>query len=529
MDEPHLSNRVSKRAGKGNVGKDNDSQQRERKRALDRKAQRASREKTRSHIAHLERMVQILSERNGSAATNELLEEIETLHGEIDRLKKIIDGIKCLLGVDMPEAGLLRRQFSHSSERDGTSPEKNGNYMNESVLCEVRSPSTDGPDGQNTLAQEFGAWAAQPLIEGGNDAANTCDNEDVEEEVPSSIVLIQPQPTTSAPNINWMDFNNDDPNDLTGLLEEALAPVSHQSERRASIPTTIRVLTPTVPDYEPCDVWKKANSIYARIFAFDRQRIAEADQVDPGSLVKVVKSGWDSLPLSEQSNPIFEILREVDQYLFWDLDPVTKIANLYKSMLLLKYYFNAGSHNLDKMPEWQRPVPSQKSIRHPLPIDFFPWYPVLPSPHYTLADISRPALRDRLVRHHNYYFGTTDFSVNYRRHFKFSWPFSFDDIYCYDRDSKSYRLSPLFERYHRDVRCWRFEKVFFEKFPEFIGEISVFEDEIPDIPAISSVPAHRLFPSLYPEAGKVHRKTTGDMNHRFADDIMQLFDECPPT
>jgi hypothetical protein len=74
------------------------------------------------------------------------------------------------------------------------------------------------------------------------------------------------------------------------------------------------------------------------------------------------------------------------------------------------------------------------------------------------------------------------------------------------------------------------EKVFFEKFPEFVGEISVYEDEIPDIPAISSVPAHRLFPSLYPQTGKSHNTaSTGEKHHRFADDIMELFDECPPT
>lgn len=228
------------------------------------------------------------------------------------------------------------RRFSHSSDRDGTSPEKNGNYTNESVLCEIRSPSADGPDGQiTTLTHDFGTWAARPLNEIGNDAANAFDDDDVEEEVPSNIVTVQPQPRTSVPNLDWMDFNDGDPTNLTGLLEEALAPTSHQLGRRVSVPS-IRVLTPAIPDYEPCEVWRKANLIYARIFEFDRHRIAEADQVDSGSLVKVVKSGWDSLPLSERSNPIFEILREVDQYLFWDLDPVTKIANLYKSMLILK-------------------------------------------------------------------------------------------------------------------------------------------------------------------------------------------------
>jgi len=81
---------------------DNDKQ-RERKRALDRKAQRASREKTRSHIAHLENMVQILSNTNGSAATSKLMEEMTLLQAEIDRLRKIIDSIRSALGTGVFE------------------------------------------------------------------------------------------------------------------------------------------------------------------------------------------------------------------------------------------------------------------------------------------------------------------------------------------------------------------------------------------------------------------------------------------
>ena len=75
---------------------------------MDRKAQRASREKTRSHIAHLEKMVKILSERNGSTATSELMEEMGRLHAEIDRLRKIIDSIKSVLGIDVFESTAAR-------------------------------------------------------------------------------------------------------------------------------------------------------------------------------------------------------------------------------------------------------------------------------------------------------------------------------------------------------------------------------------------------------------------------------------
>lgn len=49
-------------------------------------------------------MVQILSDKNGSAATSELMEEMSRLHAEIDRLRKIIDNIKSVLGADVFES-----------------------------------------------------------------------------------------------------------------------------------------------------------------------------------------------------------------------------------------------------------------------------------------------------------------------------------------------------------------------------------------------------------------------------------------
>ena len=105
-----------------------------------------------------------------------------------------------------------------------------------------------------------------------------------------------------------------------------------------SLPSPAKTSLPTPPplDFVQCKFWKKANSIYARIFDYDKEQILAANNVDSGALFKVVKEGWGSLTPRERENPVLQILEEVDQNLFWDLDPVTKIANLYKSHLILK-------------------------------------------------------------------------------------------------------------------------------------------------------------------------------------------------
>ena len=101
-------------------------------------------------------------------------------------------------------------------------------------------------------------------------------------------------------------------------------------------PLKTAMAEPGMPDFVPCKIWQKANAIYAGIFDYPRDRMQSADKVEVGSLFKVVREGWGALSLKERANPVLQILMEVDQNLFWDLDPVTKIANLYKSMLLLK-------------------------------------------------------------------------------------------------------------------------------------------------------------------------------------------------
>lgn len=98
-----MSDRVTKILKPGAKSTNHADKQRERKRALDRKAQRVSREKTKSYIAHLENMLQILGG-NEATPTTKLIEENTELHAEIDRLRKVIDSIKAILGVEAVEA-----------------------------------------------------------------------------------------------------------------------------------------------------------------------------------------------------------------------------------------------------------------------------------------------------------------------------------------------------------------------------------------------------------------------------------------
>lgn len=77
-----------------------EQERRERKRAIDREAQRSLREKTKAHIAELERTIQILRDQDRNGATASLLSEIDSLRTENERLRDVIDSVKSVVGSD---------------------------------------------------------------------------------------------------------------------------------------------------------------------------------------------------------------------------------------------------------------------------------------------------------------------------------------------------------------------------------------------------------------------------------------------
>jgi hypothetical protein len=131
-------------------------------------------------------------------------------------------------------------------------------------------------------------------------------------------------------------------------------------------------------------------------------------------------------------------------------------------------------------------------------------------------------LRDRLVDTHHDYFTTSDFSIYFRNHYKFSWPFPFEDTYIYCRESNAYQLSPVFERYYQDLKYWGVEKPFLEKFPELAQDISLcLNDADPLYPIF-----HRLgVMDNFREDVAIREGASSDGFTELA--MAELFEDCP--
>ncbi|KFY16441.1 hypothetical protein V492_01327 [Pseudogymnoascus sp. VKM F-4246] len=427
----------------------------QRKREADRKAQRNSRERQRSHTDHLENMIAILRKENGNAATSELMEMVWQLRSENERLRKIINSAKSALSVMSCEPTPL------------PNPQHLGlaNVTGQPAGNNPQAPTVEGAVTKNPENPQTSVVPAKRAIDDARPTVSSNLVPNVEQSRKRRQTVGEITAENNSGNVlnyteSWMDKKVVDKTDNSPI---DLSPwAAFLSPMSTMMPPPARPATRGMQ----CQIWEKSNKIYSQISTVTPAAAAAALRLSPSDyanlIFKAVINGWASLDTSERSNPIMKALADIDQ-VFSQLDQVSRAAFMYKSHMLLKYHIDPEKSNWEEMPEWQRPSFSQRTKQHPIAVDFFVW----------------PALRDRLIDSNHGYFATGDFSAYFRRHYKFSWPYSFQDTYVYDRDSNTYRLSPMFAQYHSNIKYWGVERPFLEKFPELAGDITLIENEMP--------------------------------------------------
>ncbi|KFY46513.1 hypothetical protein V495_02409 [Pseudogymnoascus sp. VKM F-4514 (FW-929)] len=421
----------------------------QRKREADRKAQRNSRERQRSHTDHLENMIAILRKENGNAATSELMEMVWQLRSENERLRKIINSAKSALSVMSPNP-------QHVDMSGGPPRPTAGNGTQIPVVegASIKNAETSQPSllPAKRAIEDVRPNSLNSLVPNGENARKR--RQTVAE------ITAGNNSTESVLNFteSWMDKKAVDKTDNNPV---DLSPWSWLSPISAMMPPPARPPTRGMQ----CQIWEKSNKIYSQISTVTPASASAALRLSPSDyanlIFKAVINGWASLDTWERSNPIMKALQDIDQ-VFQQLDQVSRAAFMYKSHMLLKYHIDPEKGNWEEMPEWQRPSFSQRTKQHPIAVDFFVW----------------PALRDRLIDSNHSYFTTGDFSAYFRRHYKFSWPYSFEDTYVFNRETNTYQMSPMFARYHRNIKYWGVERPFLEKFPELAGDITLIDSEM---------------------------------------------------
>ncbi|CAA9965418.1 BRLZ domain containing protein [Pyrenophora teres f. maculata] len=144
-----------------------EQERRDRKRAIDREAQRSLREKTKAHIADLERTIEILRQQDSNGATASLLSEIDQLRAENVRLKEIIDSVKTLVGGPSPVASRTTTSANASNGHGDSASSAANSITGEHFSTQL--PATNVAQltlhGRTTIAQAFSSKSPKRIID----------------------------------------------------------------------------------------------------------------------------------------------------------------------------------------------------------------------------------------------------------------------------------------------------------------------------------------------------------------------------
>ncbi|EDU50119.1 conserved hypothetical protein [Pyrenophora tritici-repentis Pt-1C-BFP] len=344
-----------------------EQERRDRKRAIDREAQRSLREKTKAHIADLERTIEILRQQDSNGATASLLSEIDQLRAENVRLKEIIDSVRNLVGGPV-------------ASRNTTS---------------VNASNGHGENGSSAANSITGQPSPRPFLPNDQRKSSTC----IVDQKTSAETFTAPR---------CLDL---DSMPVQAVMDPATA-------NDLNLDMDINLELATVNDEEDVEEMPR-NTQLAAPYAPLMEELFGPDWRLPSPTTLYIGNPDLRLPAS------------------------------------IKYYLHATKEELDKVPEWLKPSPSQASTTHPIALDFFAW----------------PTLRTRLLANHASIFQSTALSRAYSHHLHFAWPFSFEDAFFQDSRTGEYYPSPLFERYHGDLTFWGVKEGFYDTFPEMRSDI----------------------------------------------------------
>lgn len=161
---------------------------------------------------------------------------------------------------------------------------------------------------------------------------------------------------------------------------------------------------------------------------------------------------------SAQGDPISTLMTDIISKFPLISSLPEQVAVTYTMFLFMRWQIYPTQENYDRLPEWLTPRPSQLFTPHPAWIDHVPW----------------PKTRDKVVRsYHDYPFEhwflpwTSGLSVN--------WPYEQVDCLICTSEHEDPIINPVFERHIRRLENWSVGPAFVQAFPHLLDTVTVRE------------------------------------------------------
>ncbi|KAE8373505.1 hypothetical protein BDV26DRAFT_271956 [Aspergillus bertholletiae] len=388
--------------------------QKARKRAWDRAAQRASRQKTKARIEHLQHTIQALQRQTSENTVLQLLRKNDELRAENMRLNRMIHNASSILTGGGRASRFLPATVNHRAMSEpGTLPPGTGN----SSIVPYSGPLAEDCPGLHHVC-------SAPDVMDGRDRPIDCTSRGF----PGRVFLRSPLYISSGLATPYRKAHGEEVDGIDEVLDH-----NPQSYRCS------------------CSAWCQVNEFLSQ--AYPAISLSDPQRDSSRLLLQAIAQGWDCLGREGLIDPALNILRQMDQYMWSPMPKIFRLAIAYKSYRLMDYIFNPGPDTRSKVPEWELPTVRQMTVQHPCAIDFFPW----------------PCVRDRLIVDYASYLTSCGFFYCIHRYFHFHWPYTFEESYLLD--DTGFTPSPLFLEQVENLSSWRMSSHFFLHFPEFFGLI----------------------------------------------------------
>ncbi|OJJ80892.1 bZIP transcription factor [Aspergillus glaucus CBS 516.65] len=429
------------------------------KRANDRQAQRAIRERTKTHIDALEQQVRDLSSQKPILDLQAAVKRYEAIQEENKELRQRLQAV---MDIIQP---LGKRE-----------PTSNG--------------PTAAPNAQTQLVPP--PSNPSPPLDNNRSTPNSQKSATADQSYPESLASLgTPSPTHSAPTLggarmssvdgsasfrvaldyqrhnltHGLDFSTDERLGFNFLLEPSKTVSKVDNLRQATqvdqLPIYTPPVNPAVTDRPPpAYLTLVRNSaptctLDAVLLDFLHTRQHEAAQgVPKQNLVGPPYPSVSSLLNPEKSmysHPVSKVFTDILRTFPNIASLPEQVAVLYLMFLLMRWQIYPTAENYDRMPDWLTPRPSQLLTPHPPWIDYLPW----------------PRMRDRLVmRHQGYVF--ENWFVPFTETLSVNWPYEATDCLLSTNECDELLVNPVFERHFRNLENWSLGPAFAEAYPEMV-------------------------------------------------------------
>ncbi|KAJ6109281.1 hypothetical protein N7486_001515 [Penicillium sp. IBT 16267x] len=174
-----------------------------------------------------------------------------------------------------------------------------------------------------------------------------------------------------------------------------------------------------------------------------RQKLAGPPYPSVSSLLNPEKS--------VNSHPVSKVFTDILRT-FPDISSLPEqVAVLFTMFLLMRWQIYPTQENYDRLPEWLTPRPTQLFSPHPVWIDYIPW----------------PRMRDRLATSHQDY-PFENWFIPFTRGISLNWPYEATDCLLSAGDSDELLINPVFERHMRNLNNWSLGTLFAETYPALV-------------------------------------------------------------